>query len=248
MEFPESPYLKGAGWKQSAPFLFAGCRESAVFSDSTCQAAFLRLETSPMKRRYAIVSIIAFALLGSCNAQDPKETAEAKDTATAPAVAAPKVLMKTSKGDITLELDAVKAPITVANFLKYVKDKHYDGTVFHRVIDGFMIQGGGMTMDGGRLAEKPTGSGIKNESNNGLKNDTGTIAMARTPDPHSATAQFFINVVDNNGLNFPTGGGYAVFGKVTKGMDVVNKIKAVQTAAGDMPVEPVIIESVTVIE
>jgi cyclophilin family peptidyl-prolyl cis-trans isomerase len=200
-----------------------------------------------MKRRYAIVSIVCFALLGACNAQKPEESAESKDTATVPVVS-PKVLMKTSKGEIILELDATKAPITVANFLKYVNAKHYDGTVFHRIIDGFMIQGGGMSLDGGRLVEKRTGEGIKNESNNGLKNDTGTIAMARTSDPNSATAQFFINVVDNNGLNFPTGGGYAVFGKVIKGMDVVNQIKAVKTAPGDVPVEPVVIESVTVVE
>lgn len=201
-----------------------------------------------MKRRYAIVSIVCFALLGACNAQKPEESAESKDKPAAAPVAAPKVMMKTSKGEIILELDATKAPITVANFLKYVNAKHYDGTVFHRIIDGFMIQGGGMTIDGGALVEKRTGEGIKNESNNGLKNDTGTIAMARTSDPNSATAQFFINVVDNNGLNFPNGGGYAVFGKVTKGMDVVNQIKAVKTAPGDVPVEPVVIESVTVVE
>ena len=147
-----------------------------------------------------------------------------------------------------IELNAEKAPITVKNFLKYVGDKHYDGTVFHRIIDGFMIQGGGMALDGGSLVEKPTGAGIKNESNNGLKNDTGTIAMARTPDPDSATAQFFINVVDNDGLNFPTGGGYTVFGNVIEGMDVVNVIKSVKTGAGDVPAEPVVIESATVVQ
>lgn len=159
-----------------------------------------------------------------------------------------KVKLKTNKGDIVLELNAAKAPITVANFLRYVNAKHYDGTVFHRIIDGFMIQGGGMALDGGRLVEKPTGDAIKNESKNGLKNDTGTVAMARLPDPDSATAQFFINVANNDGLNFPSNGGYAVFGKVIEGMDVVNAIKAVKTGAGDVPVEPVVIESATVVE
>jgi cyclophilin family peptidyl-prolyl cis-trans isomerase len=190
-----------------------------------------------------------FALLGACMGEKTETQADAADVVSdAPAEVAPKVKLKTSKGEIVLELNAGKAPITVANFLKYVNSKHYDGTVFHRVIDGFMIQGGGMALDGGRLVEKRTGEGIKNESDNGLKNDTGTIAMARTSDPNSATAQFFINVVDNNGLNFPNGGGYAVFGKVIKGMDVVNAIKAVKTAPGDVPVEPVVIESATVVE
>jgi peptidyl-prolyl cis-trans isomerase A (cyclophilin A) len=192
--------------------------------------------------------MISLALLGSCQAEKPAEPAPEKPAEKTEAAAGSKVRLKTSKGDILIELNPEKAPITVKNFLKYVGDKHYDGTVFHRVIDGFMIQGGGMAMVDGRLVEKRTGAGIKNESNNGLKNDTGTIAMARTPDPDSATAQFFINVNDNNGLNFPTGGGYAVFGKVVEGMDVVNAIKAVKTAAGDVPVEPVVIESATVVE
>ena len=121
-----------------------------------------------------------------------------------------------------------------------MKKKHYDGTVFHRVIDGFMIQGGGFTQEGQVLTEKATGKGIVNEGQNGLKNDRGTIAMARTSDPNSATAQFFINVVDNAMLNYPSNGGYAVFGKVVEGMDVVDKIKAVKTRAdarlgGDVP-------------
>jgi peptidyl-prolyl cis-trans isomerase A (cyclophilin A) len=196
-----------------------------------------------MKRRYAILSMVGFALLGACKAEKTETTEPTKATEKTEAAAATKVRLKTNKGDIVIELNPEKAPITVKNFLKYVGDKHYDGTVFHRVIDGFMIQGGGMALDSGRLVEKRTGPGIKNESNNGLKNDTGTIAMARTPDPDSATAQFFINVNDNNGLNFPAGGGYAVFGKVIEGMDVVNAIKSVKTAEGDVPVEPVIIES-----
>ncbi len=205
-----------------------------------------------MKRRYAILSIVGFVLLGACKADKSESTepvkAEEKTEEKTEATAGSKVRLKTNKGDIVIELDAEKAPITVKNFLKYVGDKHYDGTVFHRIIDGFMIQGGGMALDGGRLVEKPTGAGIKNESNNGLKNDTGTIAMARTPNPDSATAQFFINVVDNDGLNFPTGGGYTVFGNVIEGMDVVNVIKSVKTGAGDVPAEPVVIESATVVQ
>lgn len=139
---------------------------------------------------------------------------------------ATRVRLNTSAGDIVLELDAAKAPKTVENFVQYVKDKHYDGTVFHRVIDGFMIQGGGFTAD---MTQKPTRAPIPLESRNGLTNSRGTIAMARTSNPNSATAQFFINVVDNAMLNAPNpdGHGYAVFGKVVTGMDVVDKIKAV---------------------
>lgn len=163
------------------------------------------------------------------------------------------VILHTNFGDITLELNQDKAPQTVANFLEYAKSGFYDGTIFHRVIDGFMIQGGGMTED---MGQKTTRSPIKNEANNGLKNDTGTIAMARTMDPHSATAQFFINVKDNSFLNFrsesPDGWGYAVFGKVSAGMDVVNKIKGVRTGSQgmhqDVPVETVVITSVEVSE
>jgi peptidyl-prolyl cis-trans isomerase A (cyclophilin A) len=138
----------------------------------------------------------------------------------------PKVRLTTSAGDIVIELYADKAPKSVENFLQYVRDKHYDGTVFHRVIDGFMIQGGGFTAD---LQQKPTRAPIPLEASNGLKNDRGTIAMARTPNPNSATAQFFINLVNNAALNAPSpdGHGYAVFGKVSSGMDVVDKIKGV---------------------
>jgi len=162
----------------------------------------------------------------------------------------PSVKIETSLGDIIVELNAEKAPLTVKNFLGYVEDKFYDGTVFHRVIRDFMIQGGGMTAD---LSEKSTKAPISNESANGLKNDRGTIAMARTNDLHSATSQFFINVVDNGGLNHGGPyGGYAVFGKVTEGMDVVDKIRAVPTgykgAHGDVPKETVTIVSITKIE
>ena len=136
------------------------------------------------------------------------------------------VVLHTTYGDITLELDAAKAPATVANFLAYAKSGFYTGTIFHRVIDGFMIQGGGMDEN---MGQKKTNAQIKNEANNGLKNDEGTIAMARTGDPHSATAQFFINIKNNDFLNFKSetsqGWGYCVFGKVSDGMDVVNKIK-----------------------
>jgi peptidyl-prolyl cis-trans isomerase B (cyclophilin B) len=164
-----------------------------------------------------------------------------------------KVLLKTNKGDITLTLDSAKAPKTVANFLEYVKKGHYDGTIFHRVIDNFMIQGGGMTAG---LKEKSSGAQIENEADNGLKNDRGTVAMARTSDPHSATAQFFINVGDNDFLNHTAknaqGWGYAVFGKVSDGMDVVDLIRKVKTGnAGyhqDVPTEDVVIEKASVLE
>lgn len=140
----------------------------------------------------------------------------------------PKVRMNTSMGDIVLELYPDKAPKTVENFLQYVGDKHYDGTVFHRVMDGFMIQGGGFTAD---MQQKPTRAPVPLEAANGLKNDRGTIAMARTSNPNSATAQFFINVVNNAMLNAPSpdGYGYTVFGKVIQGMDTVDKIKGVAT-------------------
>ena len=161
------------------------------------------------------------------------------------------VTLHTSMGDITLELDAEKAPKTVANFLQYARDGFYDGTIFHRVINNFMIQGGGMTAD---MTQKTTRAPVENEANNGLKNKTGTIAMARTNDPHSATAQFFINVADNDFLDHraPTaqGWGYAVFGKVTAGMDVVEKIKAVATGSKgfhqDVPRDAATIERVSV--
>ena len=162
------------------------------------------------------------------------------------------ILMTTTVGPMTLELDADNAPKTVENFLSYVSSGFYDDTIFHRVINNFMVQGGGFTAD---MEQKATQAPIENEANNGLKNTHGTIAMARTQDPHSATAQFFINVQDNDFLNHTgenmQGWGYAVFGKVTEGVDVLDKIRCVQTGsqAGhqDVPVEPIIIESVTII-
>lgn len=168
----------------------------------------------------------------------------------APALAQ-KVRLTTTMGDIVLQLDAEKAPKTVANFVQYVKAGQYDGTVFHRVIDGFMIQGGGMTPD---MEEKPTRAPIPLESKNGLSNKRGTVAMARTQVPDSATAQFFINLADNSRLdaaNSPDGNGYAVFGKVTEGMDVVDKIRAVPTGnkAGhqNVPQTPILIKKATIL-
>lgn len=162
------------------------------------------------------------------------------------------VKLHTSLGVITLELDAEKAPKTVANFLQYVKDGFYDGTIFHRVIDGFMIQGGGFEPG---MSQKPTLAPVENEASNSLKNDAYTIAMARTPNPHSATAQFFINISNNSFLNFtaptPQGFGYAVFGKVVEGKEVVDAIKKVRTGsqAGhqDVPVDDVIITKAEIV-
>jgi peptidyl-prolyl cis-trans isomerase A (cyclophilin A) len=163
----------------------------------------------------------------------------------------PKVLLATSLGDITLQLDADKAPKSVANFLEYVKAGHYDGTVFHRVMDGFMIQGGGFTPE---LTQKPTRAPIPLESRNGLKNERGTVAMARTSVPDSATSQFFINLVDNPRLDHPNpdGNGYAVFGRVVSGMDVVDKIRAVETGRvgphQNVPLKPVLIRSASIVK
>jgi cyclophilin family peptidyl-prolyl cis-trans isomerase len=165
----------------------------------------------------------------------------------------PKVLLKTSKGDITLELYPAQAPITVKNFLDYVNTKFYDGTIFHRVIPGFMVQGGGMTADMSEKASRPT---IKNEAANGLKNDRGSIAMARLPGPDTAGSQFFINLVNNDGLNHRDnsveGFGYCVFGKVVSGMDVVDAIAKVQTGNKrghqNVPIEPVTLLSAAVVK
>ena len=164
-----------------------------------------------------------------------------------------KALLTTNKGDIEIELNAEKAPETVKNFLEYVNSGFYSGTIFHRVISGFMIQGGGVTAD---MQQKETYAPIKNEANNGLKNDKGSIVMARTMEPHSASSQFFINLVDNDFLNFtnetPQGWGYSVFGQVTEGMNVVEEIGKVDTGnvmgMGDVPREVVVIEKAIGIE
>jgi peptidyl-prolyl cis-trans isomerase A (cyclophilin A) len=216
--------------------------------------------------------LLTFALLLPALVFAQAGTAPAKPAAKAPAKAAPakkaeappadaakatatKVLIKTNLGDMTVELYPEKSPKSVENFLAYVNSGFYDGTVFHRVIDNFMIQGGGFTRD---LHQKPTKPAITNEAKNGLSNLRGTLAMARTGDPNSATAQFFVNVVDNPRLDFTSDAngatwGYAVFGKVTSGLDVVDKIKAVPTGAqgpfkSDVPVTPVVIEKISVVK
>ena len=187
-------------------------------------------------RRQALAMVAAVSLSGML------QLAQAAD--------APQVLLKTNMGDIVLELNQEKAPKSVENFVQYVKSGQYNGTIFHRVIDGFMIQGGGFDKD---MKEKATRAPIQNEAANGLKNDIYTIAMARTSAPHSATAQFFINTANNSMLNYPSrdGWGYAVFGKVIKGTEVVDKIKNVSTGNRgghqNVPTTPVVIESASVI-
>ena len=183
----------------------------------------------------------------------PSTTSATSATQEASMSATTKVLMKTNKGDITLELNGEKAPLTVANFVQYAEAGHYNGTLFHRVIPGFMVQGGGFETG---MKQKPTQAPVANEANNGLTNEPMTIAMARTNDPHSATSQFFINVANNGFLNFssetPSGWGYAVFGVVTGGEEVVKTIEQVTTGQvgpyGDVPSEDVVIESVTIME
>ena len=193
--------------------------------------------------RKTILVVFVLHCFGACVAAESKEEVEPR--------AAAVVKLKTGMGDIVLALDRDRAPLSVVNFLHYVQKGHYDGTIFHRVIDGFMIQGGGLTPD---MQKKPADKPIRNEADNGLKNDAYTLAMARTGDPHSATAQFFINVNDNGFLNHKArtsrGWGYAVFGEVIEGRDVVDKIKAVATGRlggrKDVPLQPVTIVSATV--
>jgi peptidyl-prolyl cis-trans isomerase B (cyclophilin B) len=189
------------------------------------------------------VLVLCLALPGVGLAQGPKPT---------PQPGKAYVQLETSKGDIVLELDKVKAPVTVANFLKYVKKGHYDGTIFHRVINGFMIQGGGFDTS---MNERPTDKPIKNEADNGLRNTLYTVAMARTSNPQSATAQFYINVKNNSSLDFrgktDTGWGYAVFGEVWDGKRVVDAIKGVATGRigpfEDVPLQPVVIKKVVIL-
>ena len=191
----------------------------------------------------AAAVLVPVTAAGAAQGEEKKAAKKDKDM--------PIVILETSKGTIRLELDAVKAPITVENFLRYVRDKHFDGLVFHRVIPNFMIQGGGMTPD---LQQRKTRGTIKNEAGNGLVNERGTIAMARTSVVDSATSQFFINVKSNTFLNHKDesspGFGYCVFGKVTEGMDVVDKIVSVATSSKggneNVPVEPVLIQSARV--
>jgi len=202
-----------------------------------------------LKKLLVKLSVLSLLSLGVFAAKDTKK--EEKKTTKKDALT--KVLMKTSMGDITIELNDKKAPITTKNFLKYVNNGFYNGTIFHRVIDNFMIQGGGFDTN---LKKKDTLAPIKNEADNGLRNDVGTIAMARTGVVDSATAQFFINVKDNSFLNHtgksPRDYGYAVFGRVVKGMPVVNRIKKSATKANgpfqNLPTKNIIIEKVTVLK
>jgi len=199
-------------------------------------------------RCFLICVILSICCFGGCEpAETPKKPQTPKDQADMTKKTEPRVVLKTTKGDIVIELDSEKAPVTVENFLRYVDEGFYNGTIFHRVISTFMIQGGGFTTDKNQKA--PHGP-ITNEASNGLKNNRGTIAMARTSNPDSATCQFFINVVDNGALNYagPANPGYAVFGRVVEGMDAVDAIRNVKTANqggafANAPVEQVIIET-----
>jgi len=198
-------------------------------------------------------ALLSLALVAASFAVSAQEAQPAPAAAPA-AAASTKVRLNTNMGQIVIELNAAKAPKTVENFLQYVKDKHYDGTIFHRVIPTFMIQGGGFNAD---MTQKPTRAPVENEANNGLSNVRGSVAMARTMDPHSAAAQFFINVVDNPNLNHVSKEngytwGYAVFGKVVSGMEVVDAIKGVTTAPkaplpSDVPTSPVVINSAEIL-
>jgi peptidyl-prolyl cis-trans isomerase A (cyclophilin A) len=195
------------------------------------------MDTPALPRRAALALGAAALLLGAACTGAP--------------AAPPRVRLATTLGDVVLELDPVKAPKTVANFLQYVRDRHYDGTVFHRVIDGFMIQGGGLTVE---LLPRPTRPPVPSEASNGLKNERYTVAMARTGAPDSATAQFFINVRDNPNLDAPKpdGHGYTVFGRVVAGTEVVDRIRAAPTGVvgrmPDVPLQPIVILSATVVE
>jgi len=209
-------------------------------------------------KQFILLFFSFFLLLSGSNAHDeatkPTTEKENKSKTSGEKMSAnPIIKIETNKGTITIELNAEKAPISSKNMVDYVKDGFYNGLIFHRVIPNFMIQGGGMNPD---MSEKATKAQIQNEANNGLKNNRGTLAMARTNIPHSASSQFFINLKDNNFLNHSSetsqGWGYAVFGKVTEGMDIVDEIAKVKTGNhgqhGDVPLEAVIVEKMTVIE
>ncbi len=204
-----------------------------------------------ISRKFFVAAAVASTVLSwAAVAQTPAKAPEAHGKMS-PAKSMQRVKIATSMGDIVVEVDAEKAPKSAANFVQYVKGKHYDGTIFHRVINNFMIQGGGFTPD---MSQKPTRGAIPIESNNGLKNVQYTLAMARTMDPNSATAQFFINVGDNAFLDYPgrDGAGYTVFGKVVSGNEVVDKIKLVPTGNSgpfqNVPTEPVLIKSATLVK
>jgi len=209
-----------------------------------------------MNRKFAVILLsVMFALVFGCSKKDKAGVAKEEETTTQEVIeevkqmdeaGVKKVKLTTTMGDIVIELNEEAAPVTVKNFLRYTEENFYNGTIFHRVIPNFMIQGGGFTAD---MLRKPTHEPIINEANNDLKNDRGTIAMARTPNPNSATCQFFINHRNNDSLNYagPANPGYAVFGKVLEGMDVVDKIASVQTASKDVPVKTILIESAEVV-
>lgn len=195
-----------------------------------------------LKNIFIFLMAASFCFYAGCSKRNPIQKGGSAMPAENKTVT--KVRISTTKGDIIVELNEQKAPVTCKNFLQYVQDKFYDGTIFHRVIKKFMIQGGGMTAD---MRPKTTKPPILNEAKNGLKNDRGTIAMARTSDPDSATSQFFINLINNDFLNYGVrDAGYAVFGKVISGMDVVDKIAAVPTGPGDVPRETITIISIQV--
>jgi peptidyl-prolyl cis-trans isomerase A (cyclophilin A) len=199
------------------------------------------------RNMFLILTFAAAGLMAGCDESaktNKRPVQESEKQMTAEKTNETKVRIETTKGDIVIELNEQKAPVSCKNFLQYVDEKYYDGTIFHRVIKDFMIQGGGMNS---QMRQKPTKPPIINEAKNGLKNDRGTVAMARTSDPDSATSQFFINHSNNDFLNFGVrDAGYTVFGKVVEGMEVVDAIANVKTKAGDVPVETITINSVTV--
>lgn len=219
-------------------FLLAGCNQNGGAEKTNVTKTETKSETTQNSEDQSSEA--------SENSEADSSAETSDDKATQNTGGNPVVIIKTNKGDIKVELDKENAPISTENFLSYVEDGYYDGTIFHRVINGFMVQGGGFMADG---QQKPTKAPIKNEADNGLKNERGTLAMARTQDINSATSQFFINQVDNSFLdNGRRDFGYAVFGKVVDGMDVVDAIATVQTGPGDVPNEQIIMESVTVVE
>lgn len=225
-----------------ASFLLSGCNQDEASEDNTVSETQTTTESSQEASSSETKEEASKTNSEDANSNEMSED----DKAVENKGGNPMVIIKTSKGDIKVELDKENAPISTDNFLAYVQDGYYDGTVFHRVINNFMVQGGGFTADG---QQKPVKAPIKNEADNGLNNDRGTIAMARTQDVNSATSQFYINHVDNAFLNHGKRDfGYAVFGKVVDGMDVVDEIAAVQTGPGDVPNELVVIESVTIVE
>ncbi|GJM15433.1 MAG: hypothetical protein DHS20C13_07600 [Thermodesulfobacteriota bacterium] len=229
-----------------ASFLLSGCNQDEASENNTVSETQTTPETTQEASSSETNEGASETNSEENNSGDANSNEMSDDKAVENKGGNPMLIIKTSKGDIKVELDQENAPISTDNFIAYVQDGFYDGTIFHRVINGFMVQGGGFTTD---MQQKSTNAPIKNEAENGLKNERGTLAMARTQDINSATSQFFINLVDNAFLdNGRRDFGYAVFGKVVDGMDVVDAIAAVQTGPGDVPQEQVVIESVTIVE